>query len=243
MSDTPLLTVDRLDAFYGDCQVLRGVSLTVPAGQVVAVIGPNGSGKSTLLKAVAGLVQTGGRSGEGVIRYAGQVLDPLAPEAVVRLGLVLVQEGGRVFPEMTCLDNLKLGAYIVKDPQRRGELLEEVLNLLPRLRERARQKARTLSGGERQMLALGRALMSEPRLLLLDEPSLGLAPRMAAHIFQTLQAISALGKTILLVEQKVAFALQMSRYGYVLENGRVVLEGVGTDLLKDNHVRKAYLAL
>jgi branched-chain amino acid transport system ATP-binding protein len=243
MSETPLLTVDKLDAFYGDCQVLRGVSLTVPAGQVVAVIGPNGSGKSTLLKALAGLIQTGGGSGEGVIRYAGQVLDHLAPEAVVRLGLVLVQEGGRVFPEMTCLDNLKLGAYIIKNPQRRAELLEEVLNLLPRLRERARQKARTLSGGERQMLALGRALMSEPRLLLLDEPSLGLAPRMAAHIFQTLQAISALGKTILLVEQKVAFALPMSRYGYVLENGRVVLEGGGMDLLKDSHVRKAYLAL
>jgi branched-chain amino acid transport system ATP-binding protein len=243
MSEPPLLTVNQLDAFYGDCQILRGVSMAVPAGRVIAVIGPNGAGKSTLLKAITGLVKPRGGNGQGVVTFAGRTMDHLEPEAMVRLGLALVQEGGRVFPEMTCLDNLKVGAYVIKDPQRRAGLLEEVLDLLPRLKERADQKARTLSGGERQMLALGRALMSEPRLLLLDEPSLGLAPRMVTHIFQALQKISALGKTILLVEQKVAFALEMSQYGYVLENGALVLEGPGGDLLKDSHVRKAYLAL
>jgi branched-chain amino acid transport system ATP-binding protein len=162
---------------------------------------------------------------------------------VVRLGLTLVQEGGRVFPELSCLDNLKLGAYVIRDPERRTELLTEVLKLLPRLKERSGQKARTLSGGERQMLAIGRALMSDPRLLLLDEPSLGLDPLAVSRIFKILQEISARGKTILLVEQKVAFALKMSHYGYVLENGSVVLEGTGKDLLNNSYVRKAYLAV
>ncbi len=243
MPDKALLTVDRLDAFYGDIQVLRQVSLKIPEGRMVSVIGPNGAGKSTLLKAIVGLVPPAGGEGQGVIQYQGRILDFMAPEKVVRLGLALVQEGGRVFPEMSCLDNLKLGAYILKDPLRQAQLLDEVMELLPRLKERARQKAKTLSGGERQILALGRALMSAPRMLLLDEPSLGLDPLMVSHIFKTLQEINAQGKTILLVEQKVAFALKMSHYGYVLENGRLVLEGRGSDLVSHDHVRKAYLAM
>lgn len=243
MPDQALLTVNRLDAFYGDIQVLRQVSLKVPEGRMVSVIGPNGAGKSTLLKAIMGLVPPVGGEAQGVVHYQGRILDSLEPEKVVRLGLALVQEGGRVFPEMNCLDNLKLGAYILKNPRHQAQLLEEVLDLLPRLKDRAKQKAKTLSGGERQILAIGRALMSAPSLLLLDEPSLGLDPLMVNHIFKILQAINGQGKTILLVEQKVAFALKMSHYGYVLENGRLVLEGRGCDLATHEHVRKAYLAM
>jgi branched-chain amino acid transport system ATP-binding protein len=243
MPDKSLLTVNRLDAFYGDIQVLRQVSLSVPEGRMVSVIGPNGAGKSTLLKAILGLVPPGGGEGQGVIKYQERILDSMAPEEVVRLGLALVQEGGRVFPEMSCLDNLKLGAYSLKNPHRQAQLLDEVMALLPRLKDRARQKAKTLSGGERQILAIGRALMSDPSMLLLDEPSLGLDPLMVTRIFKILQEINAQGKTILLVEQKVAFALKMSHYGYVLVNGRLVLEGLGSDLVTHDHVRKAYLAI
>ncbi|MFH0787129.1 MAG: ABC transporter ATP-binding protein [Pseudomonadota bacterium] len=238
-----MLKVDRLDAYYGDVQVLWEVSLEVQKGRMVAVIGPNGAGKSTLLKTIIGLVAPRGGDSNGAVQYREQALDGLTPEKVVRLGLTLVPEGARVFPEMTCLDNLKLGAYCLKDPLRQTRLLDEVMELLPKLKERARQKAKTLSGGERQMLAIGRALMSDPDFLLLDEPSLGLHPLMVSHIFKALEEINRLGKTILLVEQKVTFALRMSHYGYVLENGRLVLEGRGADLMVDPHVRQAYLAM
>jgi branched-chain amino acid transport system ATP-binding protein len=243
MTGAPLLIVKKMNAYYGDIQILRQVSIVVPRGKVTAIIGPNGAGKSTLLKALVGLVSLKAGEGIGVISYDGQILDHLATEEVVRLGLTLVQEGGRVFPELSCLDNLKLGAYMIKDPQRREGLLAEVMDLLPRLKERTGQKARTLSGGERQMLAIGRALMSDPSLLLLDEPSLGLDPLAVSRIFKILHKISSQGKTILLVEQKVAFALRMSHYGYVLENGSLVLEGPGSDLMNNSHVRKAYLAV
>ncbi|HMK66594.1 MAG TPA: ATP-binding cassette domain-containing protein, partial [Thermodesulfobacteriota bacterium] len=184
-----------------------------------------------------------GGGGQGAIHYRGDVLDGIEAEKVVRMGLSLVPEGARVFPEMTCLDNLKLGAYSLKDPQRQEQLLEEVIDLLPKLKERAKQKAKSLSGGERQMLAIGRALMMDPDFLMLDEPSLGLHPLMVSHIFKALEEINRRGKTILLVEQKVTFALKMSHYGYVLENGRLVLEGKGADLMTDPHVRQAYLAM
>ncbi len=238
-----MLKVTGLDAFYGDVQVLWKVNLEVEEGRMVAVIGPNGSGKSTLLKAIVGLVTPGRGAEKGAIQYRGQVLDGMVPEKVVRLGLSLVPEGARVFPEMTCLDNLKLGAYILKDPHRQARLLGEVMDLLPKLKERAKQKAKSLSGGERQMLALGRAMMMDPDFLLLDEPSLGLHPLMVSHIFKALEEINRRGKTILLIEQKVTFALKMSHYGYVLENGRLVLEGRGADLMIDPHVRRAYLAM
>jgi branched-chain amino acid transport system ATP-binding protein len=238
-----MLKVTGLDAYYGDVQVLWGVSLRVEEGRIVSVIGPNGAGKSTLLKAVMGLIPPRGGDGKGAVIFRGKILDGMAAEKVVYLGLTLVPEGARVFPEMTCLDNLKLGAYSLKDPTRQSRLLEEVMDLLPKLGERAKQKAKTLSGGERQMLAIGRALMMDPDFLLLDEPSLGLHPLMVSHIFKALEEINRLGKTILLVEQKVTFALKMSHYGYVLENGRMILEGRGADLMSDPHVRKAYLAM
>jgi branched-chain amino acid transport system ATP-binding protein len=238
-----MLNVDRLDAFYGDVQVLWGVTLEVQEGRMVAVIGPNGAGKSTLLKTIIGLVAPKGAGRGGAIHYREQALDGMVPEKVVRLGLTLVPEGARVFPEMSCLDNLKLGAYCLKDPPRQARLLGEVMELLPKLKERAKQKAKTLSGGERQMLAIGRALMGDPDFLLLDEPSLGLHPLMVSNIFKALEEINRRGKTILLVEQKVTFALKMSHYGYVLENGRMVLEGRGADLMVNPHVRQAYLAM
>lgn len=238
-----MLKVTGLDAFYGDVQVLWKVSLEVEEGRMVAVIGPNGSGKSTLLKAIVGLVTPRGGNGKGAIHYRGQVLDGMVPEKVVRLGLSLVPEGARVFPEMSCLDNLKLGAYSLKDPHRQARLLDDVMDLLPKLKERAKQKAKSLSGGERQMLAIARAMMMDPDFLLLDEPSLGLHPLMVSHIFKALEEINRRGKTILLIEQKVTFALKMSHYGYVLENGRLVLEGPGADLMTDPHVRQAYLAM
>ena len=238
-----MLKVDRLDAYYGDVQVLWSVSLEVRAGEMVAVIGPNGAGKSTLLKAVVGLVAPRGGGGSGAVRYRGQPLDGMTPEKIVRAGVALVPEGARVFPEMSCLDNLKLGAHTLKDPRRLEALLAEVQELFPRLKERAKQKAKTLSGGERQMLAMGRALMSDPRFLLLDEPSLGLHPLMVSHVFKALEQINQRGKTILLVEQKVTFALKMSHRAYVLENGRVVLEGRGAEMMNDPHVRQAYLAM
>ena len=238
-----MLKVNGLDAFYGDVQVLWKVSLGVEKGRIVAVIGPNGAGKSTLLKAIIGLIPPKGGDGRGAVIFRGKVLDGMVAEKVVHLGLTLVPEGARVFPEMTCLDNLKLGAYSLKDPSRQARLLDEVMDLLPKLKERAKQKAKTLSGGERQMLAMGRALMMDPDFLLLDEPSLGLHPLMVSHIFKALEEINRRGKTILLVEQKVTFALKMSHYVYVLENGRLVLEGRGADLMNDPHVRQAYLAM
>jgi branched-chain amino acid transport system ATP-binding protein len=238
-----MLEVDRLDAYYGDVQVLWSVSLKVQPGEMVAVIGPNGAGKSTLLKAVTGLVTPRGSGDRGAVLYRDQKLDGLPPEKIVRLGVALVPEGARVFPEMSCLDNLKLGAHTLKDPRRQETLLDEVLELFPRLKERAKQKAKTLSGGERQMLAMGRALMSDPQFLLLDEPSLGLHPLMVSHVFKALEQINKRGKTVLLVEQKVTFALKMSHRAYVLENGRIVLEGEGPSLMKNEHVCRAYLAM
>jgi branched-chain amino acid transport system ATP-binding protein len=238
-----MLKVNRLDASYGDVQVLWSVSLEVQAGEMVAVIGPNGSGKSTLLKAVVGLVAPQGGSGAGVVVYQGHKLDGMPPEKIIRTGVALVPEGARVFPEMSCLDNLKLGAHTIKDPHRLEALLVEVQELFPLLKVRAKQKAKTLSGGERQMLAMGRALMSDPQFLLLDEPSLGLHPLMVSHVFKALEQINKRGKTILLVEQKVTFALKMSHRAYVLENGRIVLEGEGPSLMQDAHVCRAYLAM
>ncbi|MFH1241247.1 MAG: ABC transporter ATP-binding protein [Pseudomonadota bacterium] len=239
----PLLSVRHLDAFYGDVQVLWDISLEIYPGEVVSIIGPNGAGKSSLMYALMGLVVPRGRGGGPVVTYDGKVLDGLSPEDVVKTGITLVPEGARVFPDMSCMDNLRLGAYSLKDRDRESRLLEEVLTLFPRLRERSRQTAKTLSGGERQMLAIARALMSAPRFLLLDEPSLGLHPIMVSNIFENIEKISKRDVTVLLVEQKVTFALRMSDRAYVLENGRMVLEGPGEGLLGHEHVRKAYLSV
>ncbi|MEW5912107.1 MAG: ABC transporter ATP-binding protein [Thermodesulfobacteriota bacterium] len=243
MPEAPLLQVEGLEAFYGDVQVLWGLSLTVRAGEVVAVIGPNGAGKSTLLKAIMGLVKSRRAGGGPGVIFDGRPLDGQRPEDIVAAGLALVPEGARVFPDMTCRDNLLLGGYLLRDRGQRQQALEEVLAMFPRLAERLRQPAKTMSGGERQMLAMGRALMGRPRFLLLDEPSLGLHPLMTSAIFQGIGRINRQGLTVLLVEQKVTFALKMSHRGYVLENGRIKMSGAGQELLRDDYVRRAYLAM
>jgi branched-chain amino acid transport system ATP-binding protein len=235
----PLLNVDRIDVYYRDVQVLSTVSLHVDAGEIVSVMGPNGAGKSTLLNTIVGFQHPG----RGSITFRGKTIDTLPPEQVVRLGLTSVPEGARVFSEMSVLDNLRMGSYIKSARPERGKSLEQVFAFFPRLHERMSQKGGTLSGGERQMLAIGRALMSRPSLLLLDEPSLGLAPVLVAKVFETIKSIANTGLTVLLVEQNVHMSLRIADRAYVLENGRVVMEGAGRELIDNDHVRKSYLAI
>jgi branched-chain amino acid transport system ATP-binding protein len=228
---------------YGPLQVLRGVSLGVGDREIVSVIGPNGAGKSTLIKTIIGLLRPRIDPAGGRILFQGRRIDGLAPEEIVRAGVAVVPEGARVFPEMTVLDNLRMGAIIPRAKERQGESLGEVFETFPRLHERTAQLARTLSGGERQMLAIGRALMSRPRLLLLDEPSLGLQPSLVKAIMHAVRGINERGLTVLLIEQNVHFSLPMSHRAYVLEQGRVVLEGRGEELLLNPHVRVSYLGV
>ncbi|OGP91192.1 MAG: branched-chain amino acid ABC transporter ATP-binding protein [Deltaproteobacteria bacterium RBG_16_48_10] len=239
-----MLRIDRINVFYGDVQVLWDVSLKVNEEEIVTVVGPNGAGKSTLLMAVINLIhpKREDHSERGIFLNEARI-DHLSPEETVRMGITIVPEGARVFPEMSVLDNLKMGSYIKEARELREQTFEEVYNLFPRLKERQSQKAKTLSGGERQMLALGRALMSKPALLLLDEPSLGLQPILVTRTFEAIREINKKGVTILLVEQNVNYSLEISHRAYVLENGRVVLEGGGKELLNNPHVKKAYLAM
>ena len=240
-----MLEIDRINVFYGDVHVLWDVSLRVSPGEMVTVIGPNGAGKSTLLKAVVNLLPTGkpGEGRGGSITFTGRDIVGLSPEETVRLGISIVPEGARAFPEMTVLDNLKMGSYIETARAQRKETLEEVFGLFPRLKERLNQKAGTLSGGERQMLAIGRSLMSKPVLLLLDEPSLGLQPQLVIRTFEAVKEINRRGVAILLVEQSVQFALEISHRAYVLESGKIVLEGKAGELLSSEHIKKFYLAI
>jgi branched-chain amino acid transport system ATP-binding protein len=243
-----MLEIDRINVFYGEVHILWEVSLKLSPGEIVTVIGPNGAGKSTLLKAVVNLLppsknEEGRGGGNGKITFMGRDLRGLSPEETVSLGIAIVPEGGRVFPEMTVLDNLKMGSYVESARARRKETLEEVFGLFPRLGERIHQKARTLSGGERQMLAIGRALMSKPALLLLDEPSLGLQPQLVIRTFDAVTEINRQGVAVLLVEQNVQFSLEISHRAYVLENGRIVLEGKADDLLGNEHIKRFYLAM
>ncbi len=239
-----MLELERVSVSYGNVRVLWDVYLRVGEGEVVTLIGPNGAGKSTLLKTIMGqLTPWRGQDGRGSILFRGEHIEGMATEAIVRLGIALVPEGSRVFPEMTVLDNLKMGSFIPRARARRDETLEGVFSLFPRLEERGGQLARTLSGGERQMLSVGRALMSCPDLLLLDEPSLGLQPTLVSQTFEALAEVNRRGVTVLLVEQKVSFALEMSRRAYVLERGRVVLEGEGGELMRREEVKRAYFAL
>lgn len=233
-----MLRIEGLHAGYDDLEVLHGIDLEVREGEVVALIGANGAGKTTTLKAISGLV----RVISGSIVFDGEQIGGRPPRSMVRQGLVQVPEGRKLFPDLTVGENLSLGAY------RRGrssssQTTNEVLGLFPRLAERLTQRAGTLSGGEQQMLAIGRALMSRPRLLMLDEPSLGLAPMLVADIFAVVADLRSRGITVMLVEQNAVHALQLSDRGYVLENGRVVLEGTGKELLGDDRVRSAYLGL
>ncbi len=239
-----MLQINKIDVFHGDVQVLWDVSLRIEEKEIVTIVGPNGAGKSTLLHTIVNLnhPQRGDSSEEGIF-FRGNRIDRLSPEETVRLGIAIVPEGSRVFPEMSVLDNLKLGSYLKKAKESREKTLEEVYELFPLLKEREKQKARTLSGGERQMLAIGRALMSKPELLLLDEPSLGLQPGLVRRTFEAIQRINSLGVTLFLVEQNVHYSLEVSHRAYVLENGRIVLEGKGRDLLSNPHIKKAYLAM
>jgi len=231
-----LLRLDGIEAGYGDLTAIAGISLEVLPGEAVALIGSNGAGKTTTLRAISGLLPV--RAGR--IELEGERVDGLGSAAIVARGIAHVPEGRQLFPTLTVRDNLELGARTA--PSRRDGL-DLVFTLFPRLRERERQLAGTLSGGEQQMCAIGRGLMARPRILLLDEPSLGLAPVMVKLIFETLQRINDAGTTIMLVEQNVPRALQLSHRGYVLENGRLVLDGTRASLLASPHVKQAYLGL
>lgn len=231
-----LLAVDSLEVSYGAVRVLRQVSFAVNRGQIVALLGANGAGKTTILRAISGLV----RVASGKVLLEGENLAGLPPHVIVRRGLALCQEGRRLFANLTVYENLVLGGY-AREKASRSKDLEWVLAAFPRLKERLRQRAGTLSGGEQQMVALGRALMSRPRLLLLDEPSLGLAPLLVAEVFRIINEVNTRGATILLVEQNAHAALNIADYAYVLENGRLVLEGTGQELLTHPHLQEAYL--
>ncbi len=239
-----MLEIEGIQVYYGDVPVLRNITLTVNGGEIVTVIGPNGAGKTALLKAVVNLLPLG-RKGEGggKIFYQGRDLAGLPPEEIVRKGIALVPEGCRVFPDMTVADNLRLGSYIDKAKTGQQETLEGIFKLFPRLKERWGQKAGTLSGGERQMLAIGRALMARPTLLLLDEPSLGLQPLLVSRVFEAISEINRQGTSVLLVEQNVYRSLEIADRGYVLEGGRVVLEGKTENLIGNEHIKKSYLAM
>ena len=234
-----LLELRDVEVAYGDLPALRGVSVSVEAGETLSVVGANGAGKTTMLRAISGLL----RPRAGQILLDGLRLDTLPSHAIVEHGVVQVPEGRKIFPSLTVLENLEMGSYISAAKARRREGLAQVFALFPRLEERVSQAAGTMSGGEQQMLAIGRALMARPRVLMLDEPSLGLAPIIVAEIFRIIGEISQLGTTVLLVEQNTRQALALSRRGYVLENGRVVLEGSGAELLGNEHVKRAYLGM
>jgi branched-chain amino acid transport system ATP-binding protein len=233
-----LLRLDGVEAGYGDLTAISAISLEVRPGEAVALIGGNGAGKTTTLRTISGLLPV--RAGR--IEFEGARLDGLGSAQIVARGIAHVPEGRQLFPSLTVRDNLELGARGA-DRARRADALELVFTLFPRLRERERQLAGTLSGGEQQMCAIGRGLMARPRLLLLDEPSLGLAPVMVKLIFETLQRVNDAGTTIMLVEQNVPRALQLSHRGYVLENGRLTLDGTRASLLASPHVKQAYLGL
>ena len=234
-----LLRVEDLQVAYGKIQALWGVSFEVGQGEVVALVGANGAGKTTTLKTLSGLL----RPTAGAVLLGDRRLDRCTPGEVVDLGLVQVPEGRKLFPQMTVVENLLLGAYAPAARVRRRERLDEVFATFPRLQERRRQLAGTLSGGEQQMVAIGRGLMAGPRLLMLDEPSLGLAPIMVEEMFRVVRDIGRRGVTVLLVEQDTEHALQLANRGYVLESGRVVLQGTGAELLANERVRQAYLGL
>ncbi len=234
-----LLEIESINVCYGDVQVIFDLSLTVEKGEVVSIIGGNGAGKSTLLKTISGLMS----SSSGAIRFADEPIHAAPPENIVASGVVQVPEGRRLFPLMSVKDNLLVGAYNKRARQEAEATLAGVYELLPRLREREEQIAMTLSGGEQQMVAIGRGLMARPRLLMLDEPSLGLAPILIKDIFETVRKIADQGTTVLMVEQDVKHSLSLSDRGYVLEHGRVAMEGEATALIDDPHVKEAYLGL
>ena len=234
-----LLNVNNINVYYGDVHILHDVSIFVDEKEIVSIVGGNGTGKTTFMKTLSGLLRTK----TGSINFRGQEIHHLPPHEITRQRISQVMEGRRLFPLMTVEDNLWMGAYPLNDREQIQRNFAEVLHLFPILKERKRQMARSFSGGEQQMLAIGRALMASPRLLMLDEPSLGLAPVMVSLIFDTLQKINAKEVTILLVEQDVKKSLSIASRGYVIEHGRVVMEGPGEQLLSNPHLKKTYLGI
>jgi branched-chain amino acid transport system ATP-binding protein len=234
-----MLRVEKLEVFYGKVQALWGVSFEVRDGEIVALVGANGAGKTTTIKTISGLL----RPAAGSVLLGDQRLDQCAPATMVELGVIQVPEGRKLFPQMTVLDNLLLGGYAPDARTQRPQRLNDVFDIFPVLRDRQGQLAGTLSGGEQQMVAIGRGLMAGPKILMLDEPSLGLAPIMVEEMFRVIREINQRGVTVLLVEQNTENALELAHRGYVLESGRVVLEGSGRDLLANSRVREAYLGL
>ena len=235
-----LLKVQDVETYYGTAQALKGVSLKVEKGELISILGANGAGKTTLLRTISGLIEPK----RGTIEFEGQRIDRTGAEEIVRLGVSHCPEGRKLFSQMTVYKNLLLGAYVRKtDPQGTRETLEEVFSLFPVLKDRREQLAGTLSGGEQQMLVISRGLMSRPKLLMLDEPSLGIAPLLVARIFEVIKDINRRGMTILLVEQNAAVALNIAHHGYVLETGEIVLSGGAQELLREEKVREAYLGV
>jgi branched-chain amino acid transport system ATP-binding protein len=234
-----VLEVKKVNLVYGQMQVLKEVSLRVQEREIVSLIGANSAGKSSMLNVISGLVPLAG----GEIVFEGNPIHSLPSHEIIELGIIQVPEGRRIFPLMSVRENLLMGCYSRRARPKSGETLQRVFELFPRLAERRDQLGESMSGGEQQMLAIGRGLMAGPKILMLDEPSLGLAPIVVEMIFKVLQEVNRQGVTILLVEQNVKESLDISSRGYVLENGRVVLEGVGKDLLENSHLKKAYLGL
>ena len=233
-----MLSADGIETFYGNFQALRGISIEVDAGEVVTILGANGAGKTTLLRTISGLISPA----SGSIHFNGALLNKIAPDAIVKLGVSHCPEGRMLFPELSVHKNLELGGYVLRREKNLVEAMRrEVYELFPRLKERQKQAAGTMSGGEQQMLAIGRALMSRPRLLMLDEPSLGLAPLVVMHIMDTLLEIKKRGMAILLIEQNAAESLRIADRGYVLESGRVVVTGTRESLMHDEKVKQSYL--
>lgn len=234
-----MLDLHDIDVFYGDVQILHKLSFRVEEGKIVSILGSNGAGKTTTIKAISGIL----RPLSGRIEFKGSIINKIPPFKIVELGIIQVPEGRKIFPLMTAVENLELGSYTPNPKKQRHQSLEFVFNLFPILKERKLQMAGSLSGGEQQMLAIGRSLMSLPRLLMLDEPSLGLAPLVVKHIFETIKKINGTGTTILLVEQNVKAALLLSDKAYILENGRIILEGKAEELMNQERVRKAYMGI
>lgn len=232
-----MLEIKDIDVYYGAIHALKGLSLNVQEGSIVTLIGANGAGKTTTLKTISGLL----RPRSGSVIFKGVPINKVAPEKIVGLGISQVPEGRRVFAAMSVLENLEMGAYLRKDKKSIGEDMENVFSRFPRLKERRKQLAGTLSGGEQQMLAIGRALMARPQLLLMDEPSMGLAPLLVKEIFEIIKVINEQGTTVLLVEQNARMALSIADQAYVIETGEIVLYGSATELLESEAVKKAYL--
>ena len=232
-----MLTIKDLEVFYGVIQAIKGVSFEVNQGEVIALIGANGAGKTTILHTITGLISPK----KGSVLFEGNELTKMPAHKIVSLGMAHVPEGRRVFADLSVYENLRMGAYTRKDKGEIEATLEKVYDRFPRLKERRNQMAGTLSGGEQQMLAMGRALMSKPKILLMDEPSMGLSPIMVNEIFSIIQEVSKSGTTVLLVEQNAKMALAIADRGYVLETGKIVLEGKASDLLNDDSIKKAYL--